>query len=228
MGTPSLCDMCSPILPNDRSWAREPKQLLVKMLMPHHERLAAVFASVAADTPGTPLHLQRLGCRRRQPGLRSNGGAACCCASAAAASAVAGNGPAVAVAVAAFLAVAAATFLAVAAAAASAASANSASSSYCSCCASAAGNGPAVAVAAAASAASATSAAALPADCVRRKGAAGSAGHRPCPRTRPRKAGCSSLCRLLRLRQLYLRQLLFLLCRRCRRRLCRRRRKINK
>ena len=49
MGASCIRDMCSTILPNDRSWARHPKQSLVKMLMPYHERLAAVLASVAAE-----------------------------------------------------------------------------------------------------------------------------------------------------------------------------------
>ena len=53
MGTSCFRDMCSTIVPNYRSWARQPKQLLVETLMPHHERLAAVFVSVAADNPGT-------------------------------------------------------------------------------------------------------------------------------------------------------------------------------
>ena len=53
MGAFCLRDMCRTILPNDRSWARQPKQLQLETLMLHHERLAAVFASIAAATPGT-------------------------------------------------------------------------------------------------------------------------------------------------------------------------------
>ena len=57
MDTSCLRDICRPILPNDRSWARQPKQSLVEMLNQHHNRLTSVFMSVAADTPGT-LHAQ--------------------------------------------------------------------------------------------------------------------------------------------------------------------------
>ena len=55
MDAPCLRSLCRTILPKDRSWAREPKQSMVEMLMPHHERLglSAVFPSVAADTPST-------------------------------------------------------------------------------------------------------------------------------------------------------------------------------
>ena len=53
MGAFCLCDMYHTILPKDRSWAHALKQSMMKMLMLHHERLAAVFASVPADTPGT-------------------------------------------------------------------------------------------------------------------------------------------------------------------------------
>ena len=55
MGASCLRYMCSIILPNesDWSWVRQPKQSIVEMLLSHYERLAAMFASVAADTPDT-------------------------------------------------------------------------------------------------------------------------------------------------------------------------------
>ena len=77
-GASCLSNMCMTILPKDRSWACEPKQSVVEMLMPHHERLARVFARVAAGTSGTlpaaaamqlglhSLQLRRPGRRRRR------------------------------------------------------------------------------------------------------------------------------------------------------------------
>ena len=63
------------------SLAREPKQSMVEMLMPHHERLSVVFASVAADTPGTPGPP----CTCSDAGAGSPASAACCCCCCAAA-----------------------------------------------------------------------------------------------------------------------------------------------
>ena len=59
---PCLCNMCRTILPNNQPpvglpLARQRKQSLVEMLMPHHERLAAVFTS---DAPATAPATQPL------------------------------------------------------------------------------------------------------------------------------------------------------------------------
>ena len=92
MGASCLRDMSPTILPNDRSLARNPKQTPVQMLMPHHERLAAMFTSAAAMQP-----------QAARPPSRKNIflSSACGCAAAAASIAVACNGPAITVAAAA-------------------------------------------------------------------------------------------------------------------------------